>query len=85
MWVSAAQALAQAHKLPWQMLLPVKQKMATADEDTADKLAKDYNTWLQSAALTDVSPASQAAGVLQAAVAHVHAQLHPQAPAAKGC
>jgi hypothetical protein len=46
-------ALAQAHKLPWQMLLPVKQKMATADEDTADKLAKDYNTWLQSAALTD--------------------------------
>jgi len=83
--VSAAQALAQAHKLPWQMLLPVKQKMATADEDTADKLAKDYNTWLQSAALTDVSPASRAAGVLQAAVALVHAQLHPRAPAAKGC
>ncbi|KAF8071287.1 CHX17 [Scenedesmus sp. PABB004] len=46
-------ALAQAHKLPWQMLLPVKQKLATADEDTADKLRKDYAAWLQAAALAD--------------------------------
>jgi hypothetical protein len=35
------------------MLLPVKQKLPTADEDTADKLRKDYASWLQSAALAD--------------------------------
>lgn len=46
-------ALAQTHKLPWQMLLPVKQKLSTADEATADKLSKDYTTWLQSAAVAD--------------------------------
>lgn len=46
-------AIAQSHKLPWQMLLPVKQKLPTADEDTADKLRKDYEAWLQSAALGD--------------------------------
>ncbi|KAF6251705.1 mitochondrial F1F0 ATP synthase associated 31.2 kDa protein [Scenedesmus sp. NREL 46B-D3] len=46
-------AIAQAHKLPWQMLLPVKQKLPTADEDTADKLRKDYASWLQSAAIAD--------------------------------
>lgn len=46
-------ALAQQHKLPWQMLLPVKQKLPGADDDTADKLSKDYQAWLQSAALAD--------------------------------
>jgi hypothetical protein len=35
------------------MLLPVKQKLPTAEEDTADKLCKDYAAWLQSAALAD--------------------------------
>eukprot|EP00878_Enallax_costatus_P001127 GHUV01001264.1.p1 GENE.GHUV01001264.1~~GHUV01001264.1.p1 ORF type:complete len:415 (+),score=138.77 GHUV01001264.1:35-1279(+) len=46
-------AIAQSHKLPWQMLLPIKQKLPTADEDTADKLLKDYAAWLQSAAIAD--------------------------------
>lgn len=46
-------ALAQSHKLPWQMLLPIKQKLPTADEDTADRLLKDYAAWLQSAAIAD--------------------------------
>jgi hypothetical protein len=46
-------AIAQSHKLPWQMLLPIKQKLPTADEDTADKLLKDYAAWLQAAAIAD--------------------------------
>lgn len=54
------QALAQTHKLPWQMLLPVKQKLSTADEATADKLQKDYTTWLQSAAVAGACARSAA-------------------------
>lgn len=46
-----SQAIAQSQKLPWQMLMAVKQKLPTADEDTADKLMKDYAAWVQSAAV----------------------------------
>lgn len=46
-------AIAQSQKLPWQMLMAIKQKLPTADEDTADKLMKDYAAWLQSAAVAD--------------------------------
>lgn len=46
-------ALAQAHKLPWQLLLPVKQKLPGADPETADRLARDYAAWQQAAAVAD--------------------------------
>jgi hypothetical protein len=43
----------QAHKLPWQMLVSAKQQAGSADDATADKLTKEYQTWLQSAAAAD--------------------------------
>lgn len=43
----------QSHKLPWQMLVSAKHQMASADEALADKLRKDYQAWLQSAAVAD--------------------------------
>eukprot|EP00879_Flechtneria_rotunda_P001714 GHRR01001877.1.p1 GENE.GHRR01001877.1~~GHRR01001877.1.p1 ORF type:complete len:393 (+),score=143.33 GHRR01001877.1:139-1179(+) len=52
-FASKVKAVAQQHKLPWQLLLPVKQKLPNADDDTADKLRKDYNAWLQAAAVAD--------------------------------
>lgn len=53
-FASKVQALAQQHKLPWQMLLSHQQKLAGADDDTRDALARDYAAWLQSAQLQDV-------------------------------
>lgn len=47
-------SLAQAHKLPWQMLVGAKTRMAGADAATKDQIAKDYAAWLQSAQLADV-------------------------------
>jgi hypothetical protein len=35
------------------MLVSVKQQMAGADDATADKLSKEYQAWLQSAAVAD--------------------------------
>lgn len=35
------------------MLVPVKQQLRSADEATADKLTKEYQAWLQSAAVAD--------------------------------
>lgn len=53
-------ALAQAHKIPWQLL--VASQAGAADEATADSLARDYQAWLQSAHMQDVG------GLLLAAV-----------------
>jgi hypothetical protein len=47
-------ALAQQHKLPWQMLLSYKTRLAGANEEAADGLKKDYAAWLQNAQLADV-------------------------------
>jgi hypothetical protein len=46
-------ALPQSHKLPWQMLVSAKQQAGSADDATADKLTKEYQAWLQSAAVAD--------------------------------
>lgn len=46
-------ALAQAHKIPWQLL--VASQAGAADEVTADSLARDYQSWLQSAHLQDAA------------------------------
>lgn len=35
------------------MLVSVKQQLAGADDATADKLSKEYQAWLQSAAVAD--------------------------------
>jgi len=35
------------------MLVPVKQQLPSADEATADKLTKEYQAWLQRAAVAD--------------------------------
>jgi hypothetical protein len=45
-------ALAQAHKIPWQLL--VASQAGAADVATADSLARDYQTWLQAAHMQDV-------------------------------
>lgn len=53
-FASKVQALAQQHKLPWQMLLSYQTKRAGADDDTQAALSRDYATWLQSAQLSDI-------------------------------
>ncbi|GBF99400.1 hypothetical protein Rsub_12333 [Raphidocelis subcapitata] len=53
-FASRVQAIAQQHKLPWQMLLSHQQKLAGADDDTRDALQRDYAAWLQAAQLADI-------------------------------
>lgn len=52
-FAARVQALAQQHKLPWQMLLSHRQKLAGADADTRDALERDYAAWAEAAALQD--------------------------------
>lgn len=74
-------ALAQSQKLPWQMLVSVKQQMAGADEATADKLSKEYSGWLQAAAVADAKAEIEA---LQAeAVRLLDTQLSKSAEAVR--
>lgn len=55
-FASKVQAVAQAHKLPWQMLMSYNAKYASADDDTRAALRKDYAAFLSAAALADVRP-----------------------------
>jgi hypothetical protein len=51
-WADKVKATAQAHKLPWQMLM-AHHKAGGGDEAQRDSLARDYGAWLQTAALVD--------------------------------
>jgi hypothetical protein len=61
-FASKVQALAQQHRLPWQMLLSYQTKLAGADEGTRDALSRDYSAWLQAAQVQDVSGVAGRAG-----------------------
>jgi len=50
-WCAGVKAAAQAHKLPWQMLLA--HGSGAGDEAARDGLARDYGAWVQTAALVD--------------------------------
>ncbi|KAI8471419.1 MAG: mitochondrial F1F0 ATP synthase associated 31.2 kDa protein [Monoraphidium minutum] len=52
-FATKVQALAQQHKLPWQMLLSHQTKLAGADEDGRAALTRDYSAWLSAAAVAD--------------------------------
>lgn len=52
-FATKVQALAQQHKLPWQMLLSHQRRLGGADADTRDALARDFAAWQQAAQLQD--------------------------------
>jgi hypothetical protein len=74
-------AMAQSQKLPWQMLVSVKQQMPGADDATSDKLSKEYQAWLQSAAVADAK--AEIEGLQAEAVRLLDTQLSKSAEAVR--
>lgn len=84
-WADKVKAVAQAHKLPWQMLLAhhkVQKAGAAAgggDEAQRDALARDYGAWLQTAALVDARAELDALSAEASRVLDAHLRKGPEA------
>jgi hypothetical protein len=81
-WADKVKAVAQAHKLPWQMLLAHHKVQASAgggDEAQRDALARDYGAWLQTAALVDARSELDALSAEAGRVLDAHLRRGPEA------
>lgn len=81
-WAEKVKAVAQAHKLPWQMLLAhhkVQKAGAAGDEAQRDALQRDYGAWLQTAALVDARAELDALSAEASRALDAHLRKGPEA------
>jgi hypothetical protein len=80
-WAEKVKAVAQAHKLPWQMLLAHHkvQKAGAGDEAQRDALSRDYGAWLQTAALVDARAELDALSAEASRALDAHLRKGPEA------
>lgn len=80
-WADKVKAVAQAHKLPWQMLMAHHKVSAGAgggDDAQRDALARDYGAWLQTAALVDARAELDALSAEASRVLDAHLRKSPE-------